>query len=232
MKQTGNVCSLPDDVRNALEEWLDGFNPETAKPLSKGYQGSVWLFTHPKQNVVVKTAPAGGLGKLLLHLTLQHEYRVYAELYGVQGVPRCYGFFRKRFLILEHIKGESLRHAKLLDRDYFYRRFFSLLESLHDNGIAHVDLKRKDNILVVEGREPYLIDFGVAILKSQRSGLINGYLFNVGRRFDYNAWIKHKYNRQYDLVSAEDRIYLRRTVAERFAGWVKKTWKKVYKLRR
>ncbi|MBN1377982.1 MAG: hypothetical protein JXA04_01970 [Gammaproteobacteria bacterium] len=233
MKQTDNVWNLPVTVQNALERWFDQFNPNTVTSLSKGYQGSVWLFEHPDLNLVIKAVPEHGFANALLRLTLQHEYRVYSKLHGVGGVPRCYGLFRDRFLVLEYIQGETLRKANLKNRNYFYNRFFDVLMDLHTRNVAHIDLKRKNNIMVIDGREPCLIDFGTAVIYKQ-GGLhfFNHFLFRLAKQFDLNAWVKHKYKRQMDQISAQDAVYFKRTFFESVSAAIKKVYKKAIKDRK
>jgi hypothetical protein len=43
-------------------------------------------------------------------------------------------------------------------------------------------------------------------------------------RFDFNAWIKHKYQRHYDEVNAVDRPYLRPTPVERVSRMIKQPY--------
>jgi predicted Ser/Thr protein kinase len=83
-------------------------------------------------------------------------------------------------------------------------------------GIAHGDLKRKDNLMVDKDLKPYLIDFGTAIVKYDRSGFIKKMVFDVLKKTDLNAWIKHKYKRSYDKISSEDLNYYSPTWIEKF----------------
>jgi serine/threonine protein kinase len=87
--------------------------------------------------------------------------------------------------------------------------------------VAHGDLKKKDNILVVDGRNPCLIDFGVAIIRKERFAPLNHYLYNLFKRFDYNAWAKLKYTDQKGGMDEADLQYVHRTMIERTAGWIK-----------
>ena len=190
-----------------LRNWFDDFDSANVTPLSGGYQGHVWLFEHPELTLVIKTVPEHRILKPILKLTLQHEHKVYRRLGSLQGVPKCYGYYRNKFLVIEYIHSETLRHAELKNREYFYSRFFSLLNSLHKLNIAHIDLKRKDNILVANGCEPYLVDFGAAVIRKPGFHPTNQYLFKVAKQFDLNAWVKHKYKRKFDEVSDDDRTY-------------------------
>ncbi|GIT35333.1 MAG: hypothetical protein Ct9H300mP4_16520 [Gammaproteobacteria bacterium] len=69
---------------------------------------------------------------------------------------------RRWSLILEFIEGDSYRKKEhiLENRDQFFSHLLSLILSIHDAGVTHGDLKRKDNILIGDKNQPYLIDFG------------------------------------------------------------------------
>ena len=96
---------------------------------------------------------------------MRREHAVYERLAGVPGIPRTYGLVDGEFLALEYVAGPSLRahEARLADRDAFFARLLETVNAMHAAGIAHADLKRKDNIIVGSGERPYLIDFGIAV---------------------------------------------------------------------
>jgi serine/threonine protein kinase len=232
MQQATNVWPLPAGVQVELEKWFDRFEAGITQPLHSGYQGGVWFFEHPDLNLAIKAVSNSGFGKILLKHTLRHEHGVYKKLFGLDGIPRCYGLFRDRFLVLEHIQGETLRQARLADRDLFYRKFFDLLQSIHARDVAHFDLKRKNNIMVMNGNQPFLIDFGTAVIyKRGFMHFVNHFLFRLAMQFDLNAWVKHKYKRQIDQVSPEDMRYFRRTLFEAISARIKRFYKQRIKSR-
>lgn len=93
---------------------------------------------------------------------------------------------------------------------------------MHQVGVAHMDIKKQDNLLVVDGCTPYLVDFGVAVARKQGIVPINRYHYNLAKKFDYNAWIKLKYGGRYDAVSETDKPYLNRTNVEKTARCLKR----------
>ena len=204
-----------------LLEWIHSSIKYRKNILSHGYQGHTYVFNRNGLRLVVKAAMGWGLGKYIRRFMLDHEFRVYNRLSGIEGVPACHGFIQKMYLILEFVDGESIRHARIEDRDFFFRALRNLIEKIHAAGVAHGDLKKKDNILVLQGRHPCLIDFGVAVIRKKRFAPLNRYLYNLFRRFDYNAWAKFKYNSKFEDMSEEDRQYYHRTVIEKVAGWIK-----------
>jgi predicted Ser/Thr protein kinase len=158
---------------------------------------------------------------------LRNEYRVYSRLSGVRGVPRCYGLLDGRYLVLEFIDGFPVRSARITDRGRFFESLLNLIKELHKVGVAHTDLKKKDNLLVVGGRTPYVIDFGVAVVKKPGFAPINRYLYNLASKFDFNAWVKLKYDGKFENMAEEDRPYYNRTVVEKVSHWIKDTYLRV-----
>ena len=126
--------------------------------------------------------------------------------------------------MLEFIDGIPIRNAQITDRDLFFNALLKLIKELHKAGVAHTDLKKKDNLLVVKGHTPYVIDFGVAVIRKQGFAPLNHYLYNLSRKFDFNAWVKLKYNGRYENIVDEDREYFNRTVIEKVSHWGKNTY--------
>ena len=92
---------------------------------------------------------------------------------------------------------------------------------MHHVGVAHADLKKKDNLLVVEGKKPYVIDFGVAVVRKPGFAPVNHYLYDIAGTFDFNAWVKLKYDGNYANITPEDKEYFNRTVIEKVSRWIK-----------
>ena len=65
----------------------------------------------------------------------------------------------------------------MANNESFFQAFLDLILKVHSEDIAHGDLKRKDNILVNKNNEPFLIDFGTAILVNENNGKIKKLIF-------------------------------------------------------
>lgn len=215
-----------------LLQWTEAALAGDRHDFARGYQGRVLLYEQAGCRLIVKAPPHGWLG-WLYRFMMRHEYHVYRRLKDFEGVPRCYGLLDNRYLVLEYIAGTPLRDCRPASPEIFFKRFLDLLQRLHAAGVAHVDLKKKDNILIVNGDTPYLIDFGVAVVRDSGWRPLNRYLFFLGKRFDLNAWIKHKYRKAYDRVSVEDSRYFNRSWIETVAHkakyackGVKKRWRR------
>lgn len=210
-----------------LFEWLRGaIRSHGGELLGSGYQATAHLYKGPHGAVVVKSPHAGGLLGLFGKRSLAREHRVYSRLAGVRGVPRCYGFLDDTHLVLEHIAGPSLRtHAdELKDRERFFAELLTSIEAMHAAGVAHGDLKRKNNVVVGPGEHPYIIDFGIARLrKNERDGQ-SGPVFEWVKQMDYNAWAKLKYRGHLDDLSPEDAARYRPLLLERIARVIRVPW--------
>jgi len=91
--------------------------------------------------------------------------------------------------------------------------------------VAHFDLKKKTNLLVVDGNRPCLIDLGVAIIRKPGFHPLNKFLFRMARQFDFNAWIRHKYQNNPALISDEDLPYYNKTRTEIYTYKIKRFYK-------
>lgn len=212
---------------------------EAGELISTGYQGAVYKSPaddaipadeRPESgHIIIKEAHGVGIAHFFRRAMIRREYRVYQRLKDVPGVPRCYGLRDADHLMLEYIDSESLRAAdkSLADHDEFYSRLREIIRHVHEAGVAHSDLKRKNNVLVTSDNRPYLIDFGTAIVSNPDGGFINRFLFNTACRLDLNAWIKHKYRGRFKDLSEADRADYRPTIVERVFRPIQKIWRRV-----
>lgn len=196
-----------------------------------GYQGEVFLFERAGRRLIVKAPSGAGPLRWLRARMLRHEYRVYRRLEGFAGAPRCYGLLRGRYLVLEYVAAVPLRQGEhaIADREAFFAALLEYLRELHRRGVAHADLKRKDNLLVVDGRRPCLVDFGAAIVRKNGFAPLNRWLYGLARTFDYNAWVKLKYQGRLGDIPPTERAYYRRTAVERMARALKRSYTRVVK---
>jgi predicted Ser/Thr protein kinase len=204
------------------------------KLLASGYQGAVYLVETETGRVIVKRAMGGALARAARRAMLRREHDIYRLLEGVQGIPRCYGLREGGELVLQFVDGPSLRAARLdaEEREQFFAALLRLIESMHRARVAHGDLKRKDNLLVGPGGQPFLIDFGTAVSAPPGAGPLRRLLFRQLRRMDLNAWFKLKYQGRRGEVTPGDLARFRPTLAERVARVVRRAWRTVTLRRR
>lgn len=192
--------------------------------ISGGYQGAIDLVEVDGHRYVVKTPTGRGVARALRQFMLRNEHRVYRRLRGLRGTARCYGLLDGRHLVLEHLEGEGLRYAEIDDRRAFYGRFLELIQELHRLGIAHGDLKKKENVIVID-QEPYVIDFGTAVALRKGFHPLNHLMFRMARAWDLNAWVKRKHGTYDPRLVGEDGRLVQVTFLERFSLWVRRPWR-------
>jgi predicted Ser/Thr protein kinase len=221
------IAGVPE---NELLQWIRSSVSENKNILSRGYQGQTFIFQGNDARLVIKAPSGSGLVWFIRRWMLANEHRVYQMLTGIDGIPRCYGFLQNRYLILEYIEGTPIRQAQIEDPEFFFKALLQLIQHMHAAGVAHGDLKKKDNTLVVQGKHPYVVDFGVAAIRKKRMAPLNRYLFHLFRQFDTNAWVKLKYNGRVRNMTPEDRVHYQRTFVEYAASWIKESYRKARKL--
>ena len=189
--------------------------------LNRGYQGKVYFYQDGERKFVVKAPIGRGLGRFIRQAMIRHEAKVYSRLNGISGVPHCHGLVGNRYLVLDYIDAEPFEHARIEDHEAFFEELLALIKELHKIGIAHTDLKKKDNLLVADEKRPYVVDFGVAVIRKPGFAPVNHWLYRIASTFDFNAWVKLKYDGQYEIMSERDATYYNRTVVEKVARWIK-----------
>jgi len=196
---------LPED----LQQWIESSLASNANILATSNQGTVLLFEGDGLKLVIKLAMGCGAVRRARQATLEREYSAYQRLDGVVGVPACYGFLARRYLVMEFIDGTPYREATWQERDAWFAGLLSVIRAFHNRGVSHGDLKSKANVMVGVDQKPYVIDFGTTFLHKEGFHPLNNRLFEYGKRLDINAWVKHKYHGRYKDASPEDKELLR-----------------------
>lgn len=225
---TGATTALTAELEAAIESGQ-------GRELGKGYQASAHLYRTSAGDVVVKSPHRGGPLAPLWRALLKREHAVYERLDGIPGIPRSFGLVGGELLALEFVAGPSLREheARIVDREAFFAKLLATVRAMHAAGVAHGDLKRKDNIIVGPGERPYLIDFGIAVRRSSASELFNRCVFAPLVQMDMNAWVKLKYGRRIDpaaepgVLSPEDATVYKPLPIERLARAVRVPWQTI-----
>ena len=203
-KTTRQKRVLPGEVHTCRESsFAAGDNI-----LATSNQGTVLLFEGDGMKLVIKAAMGRGAIRKARQATLEREYSAYKRLGGVAGVPACYGMLADQYLLMEFIDGVPYREASWADRDGWFAALLKIIQTFHQRGVSHGDLKSKSNLIAGRDGKPYVIDFGTTFLHKDGFHPINNYLFEYGKRLDINAWVKHKYHGRYKDASEEDRELL------------------------
>jgi RIO-like serine/threonine protein kinase len=211
-----------------IVRWIESATADRlANRLGAGYQGDIYLYQTDEERYVIKAARGRGLFRVLRTRMLRNEFAAYQRLEGFAGSPRCYGLIDGKYLVLEYVDAVSVRVGQIVNPEIFFQSLFGFINEMHKRGVAHADLKRKENLLVVNGERPCIVDFGVAIVRTDGFAPFNHALFKLARQFDLNAWIKLKYRKRMSEISAEDRIYYHRTLIETALRETKRAYKRL-----
>ena len=198
-----NLINQPE-----FRQWIQGSLQQQENILAVSNQGTVLHYRGNGLDLVVKTAMGRGLVLKVRQKTLLREFEAYRRMDGLRGVPECYGLLGGRYLVIEFIRGTPYRQTNWADRANWFRDFLEILQSMHQRGVSHGDLKSKSNILVTGDEKPCVIDFGTAFLHKPGFHPLNNWFFEYGKLLDVNAWVKHKYHGRYADASEEDRQLL------------------------
>ena len=107
--------------------------------------------------------PMGWLGRMLA----ARERSFHDRLDGIDGIPPALGPVRAGGRTLSnavartYVAGHALAEGERVG-DGFFPRLRCLLAEVHRRGVAHVDLHKRENILVGDDGRPYLIDFQIS----------------------------------------------------------------------
>ena len=212
----------------ALEEWLENNLESKGEPIGSGYQANVWRVVLPDGDpIAVKRPRHSGLRGAVARIAIRREYAAYQRLTNVTGTPRLRGLTRKHWLLIDYVEGRSLRDSQhqLVHRERLFESLLLTIQAMHKAGVAHGDLKRKDNIVVDTAEQPHLIDFGIARVRGHSR--LDDLLFKHIQQLDLNSWVKLKYGGRPAAVAPEDQNIYRPLLVETLARWVRIPWQKL-----
>jgi predicted Ser/Thr protein kinase len=97
-------------------------------------------------------------------IQLGREEKAYRRLEGVAGIPRFYRRLDRHAIIVQYVGGIRLPkfHRRRGGVPDVTRRLRLLMDEVHARGIIHGDLRSRDNFLVTDAGDLYLIDFSSA----------------------------------------------------------------------
>jgi hypothetical protein len=145
---------------------------------------------HGERAVLKDFSAKGALPRLLGRLQIQREARVYETLAGLAGVPRLLARPCPEALLLGYVDGRRLSKERgAPDAARLAGSLAELVEAIHRRGVAHVDLRGRDNILVDSARRVWVLDFGASWTLAG-GGPLRRALFALGRFIDRAAILK------------------------------------------
>lgn len=137
------------------------------KVLVKGrpLKADVFITRFHGQRFVVKDF--GGKGfferNLVGRMVIGREIRAYRALAGIEGLPSQFKRLSPFSLAIEYLEGKDLGGVVRGEiGPGVVRQFESIVEELHERGWVHLDLQRRSNILLVDGKI-FVVDLASAI---------------------------------------------------------------------
>jgi serine/threonine protein kinase len=145
--------------------------------------------------------------RLLGRRQVAQEIRALRRLQGIPGIPHCYGEVeRGAAVLMERMDGEWITEYCTTRPDeapVVFERLGRMLAAIHARGVAHIDLRKRDNILVQADGTPCIIDFNASFCFGPAT-LGARLLFPFLRRIDDSAVLKWKSRLAPGLMSPEE----------------------------
>jgi len=151
--------------------------------------------------------PMHWLGKLLA----AREARILKLLDDFPNIPRYSGELtvsgaaQLNAVSHDYVEGHPFERGEGVD-DNFFPKLLELVKDIHARDLAYVDLSKRENIIVGDDGQPYLVDFQISILLP---GWWPGnswpvrMLLRLAQGADEYHVFKHFYNSRPDLLTEE-----------------------------
>ena len=170
--------------------------------LKKDLFGEIWrIEDRGNARILRDCSSARWWAAPLARWLLRREATALAALDGQDRVPQVLARNRHQ-LERSWLAGRPLYQGGAPSTDYF-RHAMRLLRRLHTAGVAHNDLAKEPNILVLDDDQPAFIDFQLASHAPNR-----GALFRLLAREDLRHLLKHKRTYAAGALTARERRIL------------------------
>ena len=163
------------------------------------------------------------------------ETKALKRLAYIDCVPDLLGIPSKRSFLMSYHPSEQISHLKEIQPHWpdFFDKLSIAIDSLHQAGVAHNDLRNPSNTLITPEGEPILVDLVACFCKGSAWNIPNHWIFNKFTQVDLSAITKLKSRLAPELLNDHD------VHAEQIAGntglaikglgqWVRKVSKKLF----
>jgi len=212
---------LADPTAADLAGLFEAFSPSDWPLVAESNQGRIVRVTVGERQLAVKTPRGRGLAWRARQFSLRREFRAYQRVDGIEGFPRCFGLFGDAHLVLEYVDGTLLKHTTPSEPEILFEALRRAIDGMHERGVAHGDLKSRQNVMVTPSGSPVIIDLGTAIVRKTGWHPLNHGMFDYLSQIDRNGWVKLKYG-SYDRADELDRQLVRRSRIERINHWARR----------
>lgn len=159
------------------------------------------------------------------------EFRALRRLQEMDGIAELYARVGQHGIVMQKLDAARIpRNKDIAPESDFFRLAQKMIDELHERGVAHGDLRRKNIMIDAKGR-PYLIDFETAVTaKPGWSGAISRFAFRRIANIDRIKMARMKSEFYPDLLTDEERHLLERLPwGHRLGRFLKK---RVYRLKK
>jgi hypothetical protein len=166
------------------------------RPLQLGEpdKADLLLVPTPDGTVVVKDFAAKAWWvRWIGRLQIAREVRAYRALVSIPGIPRLVGQIDGLAVAIERIEGDPLGRAgdRARDGSEKLEQLRAILDRIHARGVAHWDLRARDNLLLNRAGRVFVLDFASAV-RLRPGGLAHRLFFRFCRLIDESAYLKWK----------------------------------------
>lgn len=139
--------------------------------------------------------------------SIRREWRIYARLKGIPGIPQPLKRIDRFSFSIEFIPARPVQRGGGVPSSFF-RDLEQILKGVHGRGVVHLDLRHKGNILVSETGSPFLIDFNSGIYIG--NGWLRRFLLPLFQWIDHGGVLKLKWRVAPSSLIPEERRVLNR----------------------
>ncbi len=180
--------------------------------LTKGKlaKADVFITKHRGRRLIVKDFGLKGFWErnLFGRPFISRELRAYRALAGIEGLPSQYKRLSPFAIAIEYLEGRDLGAVRPSELGPgIIQQFERIVENLHERGWVHLDLQRRSNILIVNGKV-YVVDLASAFHPGA-APLIGGCLTRFLSFFDRLSLIKIKNIYAPELMNIKEKKLLR-----------------------
>jgi len=161
--------------------------------------------------VVKDFAAKSRWARLLGRVQVGREFRAYEWLGPNRGVPALIGRVDAHALAIEKIEGEqlALTSSQRNDGERLVARLRLLIDRLHSKGLVHLDLRGRENLLILPDGDLVIVDLAGAFW-FRPGGLAHRLFFHLFSIADRAAILKWKEMLAPGHFTPEEEAFMRR----------------------